>query len=333
MRKVLIQLISGQTMQNYIAIKHYQPDVVISLITPEYKKANQKFDVIFDNIAFIHKSCESFNITENIRIINNIIEQYNEDNIIINFTGGSKLMSTAVFFVKCPAVNILYSYVDSQNKNIHEFHLDSKGNIFESGIVSIKDFKMPFPDAFTLTGQELKDDYIKALNDSALQNKQAAREFAESASEEAFKLSAEERGKLFEEYVFGRLLSHKGKRFDELAANVRLKIDAETRRKLGRYIDGKDDKNEFDIFVSKGIIAGVIECKSNMNDVDQEMIMKVRRLASLFLGTYSKAIIISRGKVRSEQLKAKAQEHNVALLNIEEDKEQLPQKIEEILTN
>lgn len=332
MSKVLIQLISGQTMQNYIAIKHYQPDVVVSLITPEYKKANQKFDVIFDRVEFKNNSCESFNITKNIKIINDIIDQYNEDNIIINFTGGSKLMSTAVFFVKCRDGNILYSYVDSQNKNIHEFHLDGSGNILESGIVSIKDFKMPFPDAFTLTGQELKDNYIKALDESALRNKQTAREFAEGASVDAFKLSAEDRGKLFEEYVFGRLLSQKGKRFDELAANVRLKIDAETRRKLGRYSD-KDDKNEFDIFVSKGIIAGVIECKSNVNDVDQEMIMKVRRLASLFLGTYSKAIIISREKIRSEQLKAKAQEHNVALLNIEEDKEQLPQKIEEILTN
>ena len=326
MKKVLIQFISAQPMPNYIAIKHYQPDVVISLVSDMFKKVNQKFDVIFDHIEFKKKSYESFNMVGNLKTLNQLINEYHDCELIINFTGGTKLMTAPAFLVDKHS-NALYTYVDSQNLQINEIRLDADNKLSDATI-SMDKFEVPYQDFFTMKNEDISGTEITEVSPEMTDNKPLAKAVAEGDESVYSCTNPKERGQLFEEYVFTRLKQHAKpkKKFDEVVGNVVLPLGKGA--KLNKQI-GQTDKSELDLFITKGLYACVIECKSGK--FTQDHVMKVRGITERVLGPYAKSIIISKDAPRDPGLIEKAADNKVILLNIKEHGNRLPAYVEAVM--
>lgn len=93
--KILFHLISGQNMPNYIAEKIIQPELNILLYTNESKNQLGIYLKIFKE----QKNFElpAWNYEKICEVINGLFNQYNDHELILNFTAGNKIMSQAAF--------------------------------------------------------------------------------------------------------------------------------------------------------------------------------------------------------------------------------------------
>ena len=96
MARILINLHSKQTIPNYIAIKEINPDKVVALATTDYSEQTNVFEEI-TGIAHVLTSIDAYNLEYNFNAIQNIINQWDHgDEIVINYTGGTKIMSVSL---------------------------------------------------------------------------------------------------------------------------------------------------------------------------------------------------------------------------------------------
>ncbi len=116
--KILVSLVSGQTMPNYFGIKYYEPEKCIFLYTEESK---QQMSWLKNSIKI---SSETIKIdtydyndiqTKCIEIINKL----NDDELILNYTCGTKIMSIAAFEIFAIHRKKTF-YIDSENQRILE---------------------------------------------------------------------------------------------------------------------------------------------------------------------------------------------------------------------
>lgn len=94
-------------------------------------------------------------------------------------------------------------------------------------------------------------------------------------------------GGWLEEYCFTTLLS--AGTFNEVLCNVKLDLKPETKERLRR-----EDlfKNEIDVVVTRGLRAALIECKAG--NITQDHIYKLVALRDYLLGSFGKAVLVSR---------------------------------------
>lgn len=93
MAKILINLHSKQTIPNYVAIKEFKPDRAIALTTKEYEDQVKVFEEI-TKIEHILKPIDAYNLENNFNIIQEVVDELGAENeIIVNYTGGTKVMS------------------------------------------------------------------------------------------------------------------------------------------------------------------------------------------------------------------------------------------------
>ena len=123
MSRIHICMVSAQPIPNLIPIRmeEHKPDLVILLVSPDMiveadriEKAIKSDGIEVNRISVkpydyisMHKTCEG------------IVERFADENLILNATGGTKIMALAAMDVfRSKGLPVLY--VDTQNKTIHQ---------------------------------------------------------------------------------------------------------------------------------------------------------------------------------------------------------------------
>ncbi len=327
--KILMHLISGQNSQVYIAHKLYKPDVNVLFYTPASER----------NLAPLKIALKDSKLTEEVRIhafeysriksvIADAIKKHDPGNheIILNFTGGTKIQSVAMY-ENGLASGLKMAYVNSEQHNILEL----------GGSIPVKhstlDIAINPVDYLQVNGQKVKDEkeavspnskelvrvlsttfnhFSKFLLEFAskeplrhnfpLHKEVNAGEIAGSGykfTSQSFYLKLMFKGNiLFEmEEKPGRLLVEDvtGKWLEKAVYKSICEsgLFAEVNMNLKIEYKSKEYKNEFDILAMKGTDLCIFECKSGKvkaSDIDQLVALRsmLGRFTRLFVVTWFK---------------------------------------------
>lgn len=172
--KKLINILSKQTLQNLIAIRHFEPDEVIVLATDEYKYQAKDFEA-YTQIPHTVIKVEAYNIENIFETINNIIKSLDiETELIINYTGGTKVLAVSVVLQTILRYNnpVLFAYVNTFESNIKMLSIDNdkKIQLSESEV----NIKLQIEDSILLKGEK-----IKSYDNIATSQEEERRELSE----------------------------------------------------------------------------------------------------------------------------------------------------------
>jgi hypothetical protein len=121
--KVLINLIGGQPAPNYIAAKEIQPDKIFNIYSDASELImNRLNELLKIDIITPPLKVNAYDFEEIFKALNEFLAG-NLNEIIVNVTGGTKLMSIAAFEV-AKNFNLKSVYVDSENHYLYSFHND-----------------------------------------------------------------------------------------------------------------------------------------------------------------------------------------------------------------
>lgn len=152
--KILFHILSGQSLQNYIAAKIINPDLNFYLYTKESKNSlNVHIEVLGKN--YESEQIESWDYLSVYNKVQKIIEQHSKDTLLLNFTGGNKVISQAAFNAfkdknyDCIYINSQdneYIYFDHKLgiEKVNSHKIEIKGNIAD--FLSLNGQKIKFTD-------------------------------------------------------------------------------------------------------------------------------------------------------------------------------------------
>ncbi len=303
MKKILINIISGQLLPNYVATKHVNPDLCISLYTKDSKKLLKSFEDYFNNQMKFHDiEIDAYDYIKIYNTIKNTLNEYKNNEIISNFTGGTKIMSLALFNA-AKEENIKNIYINTEGNEIIEF--TEEINTFPIQI------KTTIKEIFKLNGQEIEiqpaqldDKYLDTYNflkDYHLVFERYINKFRtkfmkniqiEPASKGSFAgtfikyengfskvkfvfngeplYEKEEKGAELITFISGFWFEYYCLKvlenlnfFDELVMNVKLKVQNNNNSNINKKkVKNTATINEIDIIGLKGIYPYIFECKS-----------------------------------------------------------------------
>ncbi len=148
--KILINLFSEQTIPNLIPILQLRPDKVIALATDKFAYQSEIFEQITKVPHELHQF-DAYEFQNDIAIINKLIRQADPlDEIFINFTGGTKIMSMAAVLggIAKRMGNISLIYVDTMNEKIIKLMMTDDGLKIDSKPITVV---IPFPNYIALS--------------------------------------------------------------------------------------------------------------------------------------------------------------------------------------
>ncbi|HEY9188102.1 MAG TPA: DUF1887 family CARF protein [Ignavibacteria bacterium] len=335
---VLVSLVSGQTMPNYFGIKHYNPDKCIFLYTKNSKKQMEWLKKSFD-VKTEEKEIIPYDYDDIQNKCKEIIDNHRNDELILNYTCGTKIMSIAsfeIFLMK----RLKTFYVDSENQRILEQYQNE--NIVKdlSLNISVNDYVRVYGNKVKELGSINPE--LESLGDYILTNFKKLSDYLLKAAKESNKIKTntyENKGiqikgnnkivylKLLEdtftigvpysevfsfikggwlEYVVYKKLVNTNL-FDDIRVNVKIDWENDVNRKESNF------KNEIDIFCTLKGVAYFFECKSG--GVSQDVIYRYKALKEFLGGTYSKVVFVTFFPVSSEQ-KEKLKDFGFELCNI-----------------
>ena len=137
--KILFHFLSGQALPVYIATGFIKPDLNVYLYTPQTQGI---IETIRGVIKLNSDSCKvpAFDYKKAHEIITEYIKRYKDHELIMNFTGGTKVQSTAGFvaFREAGRQNL---YINSEENKIITFHQDGRTEISENNVtISLDDY-------------------------------------------------------------------------------------------------------------------------------------------------------------------------------------------------
>jgi len=327
--KILVHLVSGQNLPNYIASKIVKPEKELFIYTEDSKKQLDILNqVLINNLNPVLIPAWDF---EQIKFkIDEILLRHSEDEVILNFTAGNKIMSQAAFKVfeqnKKDCI-----YINSQDDEFIYFNNSTNMNKVNRGKISVtarlEDYIKLNGQSITFENNSLTEQQQKlvtflennfprysgkilgfaskyrrnqnfnfSVSDGKLkgttisyQNKNTELKFFLN-DKEIF--SAQENGQELLDLCFGKWFEH-------LCFNQIKTLKYFDDLKLNCHIlkashkDGDDfvDKNELDILAIKGIYPSIFECKSG--GVKSEHVDKLVSLKQTYLGRYSSIFFIT----------------------------------------
>lgn len=322
MSKILINIISGQILPNYVATKHVNPNICILLYSKDSEILLNSFKDFFkDEIEFKEFKIDAWDYFKNYQIIKDIFNEYKNEEIISNFTGGTKIMSLALFNA-AKEKNIKNIYINTQDNEIVEYTDDKKTLPIEIE-TNIKDIFKLNEQEVDIKDPKMDKDYeklynilinlyriyekyinkfrvnykkIKSINPAEngpikgtfiqVKNKKSK---IRLVLDEKVLFEKEENGENLIKFIIGSWFEYhcyealkKLNYFDELAINVTLKVN-------NPKIDS--DKNEIDIIGLKGIYPYIFECKAGNVDatyIDKLYGLKdsITRYSNLYVITF-----------------------------------------------
>lgn len=121
MKKIVVSLVSRQTMQNIIPALFIRPTKVILLTTEQESTTARNIKVVLEKnkipVEIFPDLIDAYNINTTIEASEKIISQNKDAELILNFTGGTKLMSIPAYEV-FRKNNCRLIYCDSEHQRI-----------------------------------------------------------------------------------------------------------------------------------------------------------------------------------------------------------------------
>jgi len=164
----LINLIGGQNIPNLIAQKFIIPQKIILLYSKGSIKQKEYYKSVVRDMNIEEREINAYNYYSIKNEIKNILIENKGGEFILNFTGGTKIMSLACFNV-FKEMNYQSIYIDSENSKIYKFN-NSELNVESMNI------KITAEEYLKLNGHIYKIEVEKTIDDS----KKAYYEFLEN---------------------------------------------------------------------------------------------------------------------------------------------------------
>jgi len=353
--KILFNLISGQIFPNYFLIKHIKPDKCVNFYTEDTEFQNKIFKSILLNLYIDEVEVDAFDFNNCYNAVKEYVSKYSTDNLILNFTGGTKIMSNAAFCAFRDN-NFKMIYLDSQNKKIVSIINDK---------VSKEDFNINtnVEEYFKLTDQYIVEDrpepepqkdasdrknfrdymeknyknisslFIKLAvkSDSAKKKWRNENQKEESngnqliytVSEKKYEVITKDGNKfiLFGDDAFYYIT---GAWMENVVYEKIKKSEVFHDVKINFKLKWQDDKNkkniknEFDIVATKNHILHIFEVKSG--SLNSDMILKLDSLNRFYGGLFSRSYIITYFDLENEyqDLLGRAKEYKINIIKLYE---------------
>jgi hypothetical protein len=315
-----ISFLGGQLLPVYMGIKEFNPDKINFIASDESKFGARAIKELFTDKTFSDFICDPFDFFTIKKKIENIIEKIDEeDEVIINLTGGTKIMLLAAQSVisekqiKGFYINQDYSLIEVPSYerkkivtglSVHEFLVLSGHNTFSAK--SINDFAT---NDFIVSRQiesfaESNNLYFKVtdfirkkfktLPESGLENIDGKTSIKWGANfieiknydKIAFSCRSNLACELFFNSVWWELLVAEEVSKWSKAKETLLHCELHFKN------DKKALKNEIDILINTGNKLIFVECKSG--NIKQEDINKMKIVKQTYGGIISKSLLVSR---------------------------------------
>lgn len=156
--QILINLIGGQTAPNYICADILKPDVCYNLFSKDSEKQKKYFEYAYGSCKHLGVEVDPFDYLKCFNLISGLISKHKNNELNLNFTGSTKIISNAAFNAFYQNDLCIY-YIDSQHNKIIKFN--KNGQTQEE--INIK---IPIDIYFKLYGQEIKPEGESAFYSS-----------------------------------------------------------------------------------------------------------------------------------------------------------------------
>lgn len=154
--KTLINLIGGQTIPNLIAYKFCQPMKIILLYSKGSEKIKDNFKNSLDHLLFEEQEIDPYNYDNIYQTVKKLISKNVKNELILNFTSGTKIMSLASFDA-FKTENILSIYIDSEHDNVYKFKDDHS-------VIEKLDIKISSKEYLNLNGHNFEFDQPRSVD-------------------------------------------------------------------------------------------------------------------------------------------------------------------------
>jgi len=164
--RVLVILLSGQHVPNLLSVEAFKPDLVAYVETDDMKRIeawnNLRKALEIKDLSFEHKAFHLSNdnsLRAIMRLFGDIQDRYKDEELIVNVTGGTKLMAIGAFEVfRKTNARIIYKpfrYVD-------EFiDLENDSSIETKGGLSVRQFLKGYGYDISETDEEIEERHRK----------------------------------------------------------------------------------------------------------------------------------------------------------------------------
>jgi hypothetical protein len=336
-----INFLGGQLLPTYIGIKEFMPDKIHFFASNESKEGIRTLKNIFPEIIFSEFICDPFDFYSIKKRIQSIIEKLDaQDDVLINLTGGTKIMLLAAQSI-ISEFNLKGFYVNQDYSFIEVPSYDKKQITSE---LSIKDF-------FGLSGHKIFS--AKMLSDFTENDLRVSKLIASFAASN--KIYSEVTAFLRKKY---RVLPEKGT--ETTTGNAVINWDVNiveihsnnksiacfngnnvrdlffnatwweliVASEVGNWAkakeiilhcelpfktDNKTLKNEIDILINTGNKLIFVECKSG--NIKQEDINKMKVIKQTYGGLISKSLLVSR-YIPSQSIMEKCKELDIEVFYV-----------------
>lgn len=324
--KILIHLVSGQNIPNYIAYKIINPEKNIFLYTSESESQYKLLEKVIKNSC--GELVEAWDYNKIQKRVTEIIDNYKDEEILLNFTSGNKIMSTAVFNLfknlknKCCYINTEkneYIYFDFIKDEIKSLPIEIKFELEAILLLNGQDFEFV---NYSLTEKQrelialiTKNEKLQNLVLNIASKIQSKKLFKDIKTEGNFKdtkiILNNDKCEIVIIYEGEELFNYVGtdtkmidiflgkwfeyecyNKLKELNYFDELKWNCNIKRKSRASNEIYADKNEIDIIGNKGPYPYIFECKSG--NIKAEAVDKLVAIKESYIGRYASLIFISK---------------------------------------
>jgi hypothetical protein len=329
-RKVAVMIVSDQTVQNVLFIKHIGPcDFYHFISTNKMEGQNCMTDKIIKALSIQVDSTKTTivpddSLPEIDAILNKDFDIPDDDSIMVNMTGGTKIMSLAVYnyFARLGSASIYYIPI-GKNKisKIFPFRRNGTSDITER--LTLKEYLISYGVSAV---HDKKSENQKLIKDPTI-SKKIFQSFLDIEKKREFQRIAERvrvnfRGKTIrknteniteaEIYTDSQKLKEYGMEFseddtiskketkyitgdwfEEYLFNFIMSIQlvSEENIRQGVHIEKEENTNEYDVMFVKDNGLYVIECKTDISDYNDE---QQSIISELFTSTLYKAATLKK---------------------------------------
>ena len=260
MAKVLVSLVSDQTIPNVMLINELKHDIdeYIFLTTREMEKSGlSRSSWTIDaagipDIVCTKKHVEPNSIDSVLLALDKLIKGPNK-NYIVNITAGTKLMAIACmnYFAEMPNCKIIYSFINSNSYRQISPGIDLPETIYNKKLTLLQYLKAYGLEAEITSRKPRNINLASNLFKECIKYKNNLNKLPKIKYAHSYKNPIDKvffSGGWFEEYIFQTIKSKLKLSSDEISFNVKIR--------------GKNTSNEYDVvFVYKHRIH-IVECKA-----------------------------------------------------------------------
>jgi|GEM_PF-1568079 len=161
--KILINLIGGQPAPVFIGIRLINPDKIIFFYSKDSKIQVNRIKNTLSNYNYEEIEVPPYDFESCSDELKNVLTRYERDEIILNLTSGTKIMSLAAYKIFDEEKREII-YIDSQNHVLIKFNGDEKSVTSKINLIlSIKDY-------FSIYGYPIKIDQKRFESNDVYEN-------------------------------------------------------------------------------------------------------------------------------------------------------------------